>query len=109
MTIRKKTPAAKRKSAPKAPVTFQPRVFIDNDASNDCSLIEVNGTDCIGFLHAVTHTMTKLRLTVVSAHIYTYGTHVVDVFYVKDAGGKLTQTARHAVADAVMKTLERLS
>ena len=101
--------AAKRRSAPKAPVTFQPRVFIDNDASNDCSLIEVNGTDCVGFLHAVTHTMTKLRLTIVSAHIYTYGTHVVDVFYVKDAGGKLTQAARQTVAEAVMNTLERLS
>jgi len=65
-----------------------PRVFINNQASDSCSLIEVNGTDYTGFLHAVTHTMTKLSLNIVSAHIYTYGSRVVDVFYVKDAAGR---------------------
>ena len=64
-----------------------PRVFINNTASDSCSLIEVNGTDYTGFLHEVTHTMTTLRLNIVSAHIYTYGSRVVDVFYVKDSTG----------------------
>lgn len=72
-----------------------PRVFINNTASDSCSLIEVNGTDYTGFLHAVTHTMTKLDLNIVSAHIYTYGSRVVDVFYVKDkAGRKITDETR---------------
>lgn len=65
-----------------------PRVFINNAASDSCSLIEINGTDNIGFLHAVTHTMTLLNLNIVSAHVYTYGSRVVDVFYVKNSIGE---------------------
>lgn len=83
----------KRAKAQKtSPVLWTPpRVFINNQASDSCSLIEVNGTDCTGFLHAVTHTMTTLNLNIVSAHIYTYGSRVVDVFYVKNAaGGKIS-------------------
>lgn len=78
---RDKTPAA-------AMLWCPPRVFINNAASDSCTLIEINGTDCVGFLHAVTHTMTKLNLNIVSAHVYTYGSRIVDVFYVTDSDGK---------------------
>ena len=84
-----------------------PRVFINNTASDSCSLIEVNGTDYTGFLHEVTHTMTKLNLNIVSAHIYTYGSRVVDVFYVKDAAGrKITdETQMQKIKTALLDTL----
>ena len=65
-----------------------PRVFINNTASDTCTLIEINGTDCIGFLHAVTRTMTSLDLKIVSAHVYTYGSRIVDVFYLTNTAGK---------------------
>lgn len=77
----------KRAKAPAAILWCPPRVFINNTASDSCSLIEINGTDCIGFLHAVTHTMTNLKLKIVSAHVYTYGSRIVDVFYVTDENG----------------------
>ena len=82
----------KRLKAPASSVLWcPPRVFINNAASDSCTLIEINGTDCTGFLHAVTHTMTKLNLKIVSAHVYTYGSRIVDVFYVTDEnGGKIT-------------------
>ena len=100
------------KKRAKAPAPAQvlwspPRVFINNQASDSCSLIEVNGTDYTGFLHAVTHTMTTLNLNIVSAHIYTYGSRVVDVFYVKDrAGRKITdETQMQNIKTALLDTL----
>lgn len=98
----------KRLKAPASSVLWSsPRVFINNTASDSCSLIEINGTDCIGFLHAVTHTMTKLNLKIVSAHIYTYGSRIVDVFYVTDEnGGKITDAGKtQQIKTALLDTI----
>jgi [protein-PII] uridylyltransferase len=67
--------------------TVAPHVVIDNQASNQHTLIEVNGRDRLGFLYDVTATLTGLGLQIASAHISTYGERVVDVFYVKDVFG----------------------
>ena len=67
--------------------TVQPRVLIDNDASDTFTVIEVNGRDRPGFLHVVTRALTRLNLQIHSAHITTYGERAVDVFYVKDLFG----------------------
>ena len=67
--------------------TVPPRVIVDNKASGDHTVVEVNGRDRIGFLHDVTSAITALGLQISSAHISTYGERVVDVFYVKDAFG----------------------
>ncbi len=67
------------------PVT--PRVLIDNKASTQNTLIEVNGRDRPGFLHDVCATLTRLNLQISSAKISTYGERAVDVFYVKDIFG----------------------
>ena len=84
-----------------------PRVFINNSASDSCSLIEINGTDAVGFLHAVTHTMTSLKLNIVSAHIYTYGSRIVDVFYVtNDHGHKITDADKiQQIKTALLDTI----
>ena len=68
-------------------IPAQPRVFIDNEVSNRYTVIEVNGTDQIGFLYNVTQALIDLRLTIATAHITTYGEKAVDVFYVKDIFG----------------------
>ncbi len=67
--------------------TVAPHVVIDNKASNQHTLIEVNGRDRLGFLYDVTAALTGLGLQIASAHISTYGERVVDVFYVKDVFG----------------------
>ncbi len=64
-----------------------PRVIIDNDISQKYSVIEVNGRDRIGLLYDITSAFMELKLTLVTAHISTYGEKAVDVFYVKDAFG----------------------
>lgn len=98
----------KRLKTPASPVLWSPpRVFINNSASDSRSLIEINGTDCVGFLHAVTHTMTKLNLKIVSAHVYTYGSRIVDVFYVTDGNGaKITDAGRiQQIRTALLDTI----
>jgi [protein-PII] uridylyltransferase len=67
--------------------TVEPRVLIDNAASNNHTVLEVNGRDRPGFLHVVTRALTALNLQIASAHITTYGERAVDVFYVKDVFG----------------------
>ena len=67
--------------------TVEPRVLIDNAASNNHTVLEINGRDRPGFLHVVTRALTGLNLQIASAHITTYGERAVDVFYVKDVFG----------------------
>jgi [protein-PII] uridylyltransferase len=64
-----------------------PRVLIDNRASGQHTVIEVNGRDRPGFLYDVTAALTQVGLQIASAHIATYGERAVDVFYVKDVFG----------------------
>ncbi len=71
------------------------QVFIENDASNIYSVIELTGQDRPGFLYQITRAIADLGLTIAGAHISTYGTQVADVFYVKDNYGmKLIHESR---------------
>ena len=63
------------------------RVLMDNNASTRHTVIEVNGRDRPGLLYDVTRTLSELGLSIVTAHISTYGERAVDVFYVKDIFG----------------------
>ncbi|HSR54738.1 MAG TPA: [protein-PII] uridylyltransferase, partial [Alphaproteobacteria bacterium] len=75
----------------------QPRVHIDNSASNTNTVIEVVGRDRPGFLYDVTTAVTELNLQISTAKIATFGTRAVDVFYVKDLFGlKVTHESRMA-------------
>ncbi|TAJ86466.1 MAG: [protein-PII] uridylyltransferase [Reyranella sp.] len=67
--------------------TVEPRVLIDNNASDAFTVIEVNGRDRPGFLHVVTRALTRLNLQIATAHVTTYGERAVDVFYIKDLFG----------------------
>lgn len=64
-----------------------PGVLVDNKASNNHTVIEVNGRDRPGFLFDVTSALTGLGMQIASAQISTYGERAVDVFYVKDVFG----------------------
>ena len=83
--------------------TVEPRVLVDNNASDTFTVIEVNGRDRPGFLHVVTRALTRLNLQIATAHITTYGERAVDVFYVKDLFGLkvLNQDKLRQIAAAV--------
>lgn len=63
------------------------QVLVDNEASNLHSIIEITGRDRAGLLYDVTKSITDMGLSIVTAHISTYGMQVADVFYVKDNFG----------------------
>jgi len=65
----------------------QGAVFIENDASSVCTVIEIAAADRVGLLYDVANTLTECGLSIVTAHISTYGMHAADVFYVKNAFG----------------------
>ena len=67
--------------------TVEPRVLIDNRASDIHTVVEINGRDRPGLLYDLTRALAGLRLSIASAHIATFGEHAVDVFYVKDRFG----------------------
>ncbi len=83
------------------------QVFIENDASNLYTVIEITGHDRTGFLYHITQAIADLGLSIVTAHISTYGTQIADVFYVKDIFGmKISHDAkirqiRNALLDIV--------
>lgn len=66
----------------------EPMVLIDNRASNRSTVVEVNARDRDGLLYDLTRALSRLRLSVYSAHVATYGERAVDVFYIQDLEGK---------------------
>ncbi len=71
-----------------------PRVVVDNRASNNFTVLEVNGRDRPGLLHDVTSAISEQGLQIGSAHVTTYGVRAVDVFYVKDVFGLKVENER---------------
>ncbi len=74
-------------SARKLAAHITSRVLIDNRASSQHTVVEINGRDRPGLLCDIGLAMTQLGLSIVTAHISTYGAQAVDVFYVKDRYG----------------------
>ena len=57
-------------------------------------MVEINGRDRPGLLYDIGRALTQLGLSIVTAHISTYGAQAVDVFYVKDRYGfQVTKSA----------------
>lgn len=87
--------------------SIEPQVYIDNDISDRFTVIEVNGLDRPGLVHALATALFHLGLTIGSAHITTFGERAVDVFYVKDViGHKVTNASkRRAVERHLLEAL----
>ncbi len=72
----------------------EPAVWIDDEASDECVVIEAEGLDRPGLLHELASAFTDLKLTISSAHIATYGERAVDAFYLNEADGAAVKGAR---------------
>lgn len=80
-----------------------PQAFIDNNASNRFTVIEVNALDRPALLYALTRALYYAQVTIHSAHIATYGERAVDTFYLTDLfGDKITDPARIAQVEACL-------
>jgi [protein-PII] uridylyltransferase len=64
------------------------RVVIDNDSSDNSTIIDVFAHDRPGLLYTISRSVFEQGLSVTLAKIATHFDQVVDVFYVTDAAGK---------------------
>jgi [protein-PII] uridylyltransferase len=78
-----------KKSVPKVATAIN----IDNEASDDFTLVEIFTEDRIGVLFAITHGLHRLGLSIHVAKISTNVDQVADVFYVTDQFGAKVQDA----------------
>jgi len=65
-----------------------PKVEIENDISEEHTVIDVYATDRIGLLYRITSTLASLGLSIHTAKVSTKVDQAVDVFYVKDLEGR---------------------
>jgi [protein-PII] uridylyltransferase len=95
---------------PKAPEATEVR--IDNETSDNCTIIDVFADDRQGLLHVITNAIFQLGLSIHAARISTRLDQVADVFYVTDqAGAKLSdhvqlERVRTGIEQAIEKFLE---
>jgi len=91
-----------------SPFTIAPSVAIDNEASQDATVIEASGRDRPGLLEALARALSEGDLSIQSAHIDSYGERAVDAFYVVTRdGGKLRDEARvGALRASLVKVLD---
>ena len=81
----KKVPNLKRRMGDRRQIfSVDPQVRIDMKASENATVIEAEGLDRPGLLYELAGALSKLSVTIVSAHIATYGERAVDAFYLRD-------------------------
>jgi [protein-PII] uridylyltransferase len=86
----------------------EPRILIDNKASNSRTVIEINGRDRIGYLFELSQVLVDLKISINSAHIATYGERAITVFFVRDVfGHKITSEKKlEQIQDELMSVLK---
>jgi [protein-PII] uridylyltransferase len=78
-----------------SPFAITPAVTLDNDASDQASVLEASGRDRPGLLEALARAISEADLSIQSAHIDSHGERAVDTFYVVDrTGAKLADGVR---------------
>jgi [protein-PII] uridylyltransferase len=82
-------------------------INIDNDVSDDFTIIEIFTEDRIGVLFTITHNLYRLGLSIHVAKISTNVDQVADVFYVTDHdGGKIIDPAQlESIREALQRNL----
>ena len=86
---------------------ISPAVRVDNEASDDCTVVEASGRDRRGLLGALARAMSGAGVSVQSAHIDNYGERAVDAFYVQEAdGSKLSPARGEIVRQALLGVLD---
>ncbi|MBI5038272.1 MAG: [protein-PII] uridylyltransferase [Nitrospirae bacterium] len=89
--------ANKRPRKKAIPITAPTQVEIDNESSDEFTIMDIFAADRQGLLYVITKTIHALGLSVYSSKIATHVDQIVDVFYVKDlAGNKVTTPERIA-------------
>ncbi len=88
---------------PTSPELVSTEVTVDNNASDVATVVEVRAKDVVGQLHRITRAFVDRGLDVASAKVSTFGSAVVDAFYVRGPDGRKVTGADEiaALEDAV--------
>jgi len=79
-------------------------IHFDNEGSEIYTIIQVDTRDRPGLLYDLARTLTANNISIASAQIATFGTQVVDTFYVKDMFGlKLHALPRQKALEAKLR------
>jgi [protein-PII] uridylyltransferase len=89
-----------------AAFSIAPAVAVDNDASEDATVVEASGRDRPGLLAALARILADAHLSIQSAHIDNYGERAVDAFYVLDHGKKLDGRRALSLKGQLIKALD---
>jgi [protein-PII] uridylyltransferase len=92
---------------PTAARPAEPRVFVDNDATDAATIVEVRAADGIGVLARITDAIAGRDVRIEQAYVSTLGHEVVDTFYVTSpTGAKLTDpVVVRGLEDALLAAL----
>lgn len=87
--------------------SVEPEVIIDNNLSDQFTVIEVAGRDRPGLLYDLTSSLSDLNLDISSAHITTFGEKAIDVFYVTDLTSKkiVSEPRQNAIEQKLTEVL----
>ena len=85
--------------------SIAPAVTVDNETSEECTVIEASGRDRRGLLGDLAGAIAKQGLSIQSAHIDNYGERAVDAFYVQDQGAKLATRKAQALRTSLLEVL----
>ena len=80
-------------------------VAIDNETSQDCTVIEASGRDRPGLLGDLADAIARHGLSIQSAHIDNYGERAVDAFYVQEGSSKLAPRKAQALKSSLLQVL----
>lgn len=95
-----------RQSPRKAAFIVQPRVSISDEISHDCTVIDVSGRNRPGLLSDVSSVLADAGISIVSAHVGSYGERVFDAFYVKFPDG-FDEDMKSTLRDQLLAALGR--
>ena len=77
------------------------QVTVDNNASASATVVEVRAEDVVGQLHRITQALVDCQLDVTWAKVSTFGSAVVDAFYVRGPqGAKVTDSTQISALEA---------
>jgi [protein-PII] uridylyltransferase len=72
------------------------RIYLDNDASDSRTLIEVEAEDRVGLLYTISQALSELAVDISAAKISTERGAAIDSFYVRELlGSKIVDPERH--------------
>ncbi len=85
-----------------------PRVKVVSQASERATVVEVRAPDAPALLHKVTDALAHLDVSILSAHVSTLGSEVVDALYLQNSRGEMLNENEqsHVVADLLAAVTE---